>query len=390
VEPFRVDVPQTALDHLADRLAGARWPAELPGSGPDRGIPADRLRELAEYWRTTYDWRAAEAELNRYPQFVTEIDGQRVHFLHVRSARPDATPLVLTHGYPSSPAEFLPLIELLRDDFHLVVPSLPGYGFSTPLSGPGWTMARTARAWAELMRRLGYPRYGLHGGDIGAGVSGAVAALDGDPVPGGTAQEDSVLVGSAPGGTAPGGSVLGVHVVTDPLTAAATATFLPGMAESLDAADPVDALILERMDAFRRDGSGYLAIQNTRPQTLGYGLTDSPLFQLAWIAEKFEEWTALPIDRDRLLTIVSLYWFTGSGISAGHTLFDQAHSADWGGAVTVPQGFAVFGADATVRRLVPAPPGTHWTEFGHGGHFPALEAAEDLAADLRTFFGPVA
>jgi epoxide hydrolase len=370
IHPFRIEIPQTDLDYLYDRLAGARWPGELPGLGWTRGVPLGYLRELAEYWRTRYDWRAAEAQLNTYPQFTAEIDGQRIHFLHVRSGQPGAKPLLITHGFPSSVAEFLYLIEPLVNPvvgqaFHVVAPSLPGYAFSTPLSAAGWTMGRTARAWAELMRRLGYRRYGVHGGDIGAGVSGMVAGLDGE-------------------------HVAGVHVVTDPLTAAATATFLPGMADRLDNSDPVDKLILDRMDAFRREGSGYLAIQNSRPQTIGYGLADSPLLQLAWIAEKVHEWTDLPVDRDQLLTTVSLYWFTGSGASAAHTLYEQAHAAIWPGAPpAVPQGFAVFGADQTVRKLVPAPPGAHWTEFQHGKHFPAMEAPIDLAADLRAFFGPL-
>jgi pimeloyl-ACP methyl ester carboxylesterase len=361
METFRIAVPQSDLDLLHARLADARWPSDVPGTTEFRGITFDRLRELADHWRTAFDWRKAEATLNAYPQFVTEIDGQRIHFLHLRSPRPDATALLLTHGFPSSPAEFLSVAELLVPHFHLVVPSLPGYAFSTPLSAPGWTMSRTARAWAALMNTLGYDRYGLHGSDVGAGVSGAVAALD-------------------------PGHVIGVHVATDPLTAAATATFLPGMASRLNPDDPVDQLIQERMDAFTRDGSGYLAIQNSRPRTIGYGLTDSPLFQLAWIAEKFDAWTRLPVDRDALLLNVSVSWFTRSGASAAHTLFDQAHALDWGGPIAVPQGFAVFGADETVRRLVPAPPEAHWTEFAHGGHFPALEAPEDLAADLRAFF----
>ncbi|WP_280266378.1 epoxide hydrolase family protein [Nocardia wallacei] len=370
IRPFRIDIPQSDLDYLRDRLTHARWPAALPGIGRERGITVDHLRELAEHWRTEFDWRAQEAALNSFPQFTTEIDGQRIHFLHVRSARPDATPLLITHGYPSSVVEFTDLIGLLTDPadgpaFHVVAPSLPGYTLSTPLSGTGWAMTRTARAWIELMRRLGYDRYGVHGGDVGAGVSGAVAGLDGE-------------------------HVTGVHVVTDPLTAAATATFLPGMAEGLNPNDPVDKLILTRMEDFRRDSSGYLAIQNSRPQTVGYGLTDSPLFQLAWIAEKFDEWTTEPIDRDRLLlTTASLYWFTGSGVGAAHTLYEQAHSSDWGAPPSVPQGFAVFGADETVRRVVPAPADAHWTEFDHALHFPAMEAPADLARDLREFFGPL-
>jgi epoxide hydrolase len=367
--PFRVEIPQADLEDLHDRLANARWPGELPGVGWSRGVPLDYLRELAEHWRTGYDWRAREAELNQHPQFTTEIDGQRIHFLHVRSDQPDAKPLLITHGFPSSVAEFLQLIEPLVDPadgpaFHVVAPSLPGYAFSTPLSATGWSMGRTARAWIELMGRLGYQRYGVHGGDIGGGVSGMVASLD-------------------------EAHVIGVHVVTDPMTAANVATFLPGMADRLDQNDPVDKVILDRMTEFRNEGSGYLAIQNSRPQTIGYGLVDSPLLQLAWIAEKFETWTDLPIDRDQLLTTVSLYWFTGSGATAAHTLYEQAHSSDWGAPPAVPQGFAVFGADETVRKLVPAPPDAHWTEFEDGKHFPAMEAPVQLAEDLQAFFGPL-
>ncbi len=370
IQPFRIEIPETDIEDLHDRLAHARWPDRLPGADWTRGVPPNYLRQLAEHWRVGYDWRAQEARLNEYPQFTTEIDGQRIHFLHIRSARPDAIPLLITHGYPSSVAEFLSLIELLVNPksgpaFHIVAPSLPGYTFSTPLSRAGWAMGRTARAWVELMRRLGYERYGVHGGDIGAGVSGMVAGLDRD-------------------------HVIGVHVVTDPLTAAGVATFLPRLADRLDTNDPVDKLILDRMDAFRKEGSGYLAIQNTRPQTIGYGLVDSPLLQLAWISEKVHEWTDLPVDRDQLLTTVSLYWFTRSGASAAHTLYEHAHASDWGEPPSVPQGFAVFGADETVRRLVSAPADAHWAEFARGGHFPAMEAPAELASDLQVFFGPLA
>jgi pimeloyl-ACP methyl ester carboxylesterase len=369
ITPFTIEIAQDELDHLHDRLATARWPAELPDVGWTRGIPVAEMKELADYWRQDYDWRAAETQLNLHPQFTTEIDGQRVHFVHIRSDRPDAKPLLVTHGYPSSVSEFLHLFEPLVNPadgpaFHVVAPSLPGYAFSTPLSTTGWSMGRTGRAWVELMRRLGYERYGVHGGDVGGGVSGLVAGLDSE-------------------------HVIGVHVVTDPLTAANVATFMPGLSERLDPDDPVDRLILDRMNAFRIDGSGYLAIQNSRPQTIGYGLVDSPLLQLAWIAEKFEEWTDLPVDHDQLLTNVSLYWFTRSGVSAAHTLYEQAHSTDWGAPPTVPQGFAVFGADETVRRVLPAPPDAHWSEFERGRHFPAMEAPTQLAADLQTFFGPL-
>ncbi|GIF45896.1 pimeloyl-ACP methyl ester carboxylesterase [Asanoa ferruginea] len=369
IRPFRIEVPQDDVDDLRARLGNARWPDDTPGDGWNRGVPPDYLRDLAHRWQSTYDWRAHEARLNGYPQFTTTIDGQQIHFLHVRSPRPDAKPLLITHGYPSSVAEFLDLIDPLVEPaagqaFHVIAPSLPGYAFSTPLSGPGWAMGRTAAAWVELMRRLGYQRYGVHGGDVGAGVSGLVGGLDGE-------------------------HVIGVHVVTDPYTAAYVATFMPGMADRLDANDPVDKLILARMDAFRREGSGYLAIQSSRPQTIGYGLVDSPLLLLAWIAEKVREWTDLPVDEDQVLTNVSLYWFTRSGMTAAHTLYEQAHSSDWGAPPSVPQAFAVFGADETTRKLVPAPPGARWSEFPRGRHFPALEAPADLATDLKEFFGPL-
>src|SRR5215467_6366096 len=230
IRPFRIEIPQADVDYLHDRLASARWPGELPGVGWERGVPLGYLKDLADYWRTSYDWRAAEAQLNSYPQYTTEIDGQPIHFLHVKSEHAGAKPLLITHGFPSSVAEFLHLIAPLTNPaagqaFHVIAPSMPAYAFSTPLSATGWTMSRTARAWAELMRRLGYQRYGVHGGDIGAGVSGVVAGLD-------------------------AAHVLGVHVVTDPLTAAATATFIPGMADRLDENDPVDKLILDRKTEF--------------------------------------------------------------------------------------------------------------------------------------------
>jgi pimeloyl-ACP methyl ester carboxylesterase len=372
IRPFRIDVSDDALRDLHSRLDNTRWPQALPGAGSDRGIAVAAAQELAVYWHHGFDWRAQEAKLNEFPQFTTEIDGQSIHFVHVRSEEPDALPLLITHGYPSSIAEFQHLIGPLVDPaghgakgeqaFHVVAPSLPGYGFSMPVRETGWAMSRTGRAWAELMRRLGYGRYGLHGGDIGAGVSGAVAGIDAE-------------------------RVVGLHTVTDPDTAAATATFIPGMADGLDANDPVDKLLLERMNRFRNEDSGYLAIQNTRPQTVSYGLTDSPVAQLTWIAESFENWTDLPIDRDQLLTNVSIYWFTGAAASAAGFLYEQAHSHDWGAPPSVPQGFAVFGADETVRRVLNPSESAHWTEFAHGQHFPAMEAPTDLVRDLREFFG---
>jgi pimeloyl-ACP methyl ester carboxylesterase len=378
IQPFTITIPQTALDDLRDRLARTRWPDELPGTGWSRGVPLGYLKELAEYWRTTYDWRVHEAKLNQFPQFTTEIDGQTIHFLHVRSPEPDALPLVLIHSWPGSIVEFMRMIGALTDPrahggdpadaFHVVVPSIPGFGFSVPVQEVRWTSGRIARAFAELMSRLGYERYGAHGGDIGAGVAGGLSPIDPD-------------------------RVVGVHVTSDPPTAVSFAMFSgdpaanPGLSEA-------EKERVERMKQTSMDGMGYLQIQTTRPQTLAYALTDSPVGQLAWIAEKFKEWTdpaaELPedaVDRDQLLTNISIYWFTRSGASAAHALYESMHAQEWGEEGPAPTGFAVFGADTIARRLMdPEHKIEHWSEFERGGHFPAMEAPDLLIGDVRAFF----
>ena len=314
-----MEVPEAELDDLRERLERTRWPAEGPGEGWSRGVPVGYLRELAGYWRDGFDWRAQEAP------------------------EPDALPLLLTHGYPGSVVEFLEVAGPLTDPrshggdpadaFHLVAPSLPGYGFSTPVDQPGWAMGRTGRAWVELMARLGYDRYGAQGGDIGAGVTGMLGSLDPD-------------------------HVAGVHINTDPLAVAAVA-LPPGDQADQAAVTEAHRASLARMRQFQADGLGYLQLQTTRPQTLAYALTDSPAGQLAWIAEKFQEWTdpaaELPtdaVDRDQLLANVSLYWFTRTGASAAQFLYEAAHAGEWPGPSEVPQGWAVFAADDLVRRLV--------------------------------------
>jgi pimeloyl-ACP methyl ester carboxylesterase len=378
IRSFRIAVPQADMDDLAGRLDRTRWPDELPGVGWSRGVPLGYLRELADYWATSFDWRKQEARLNQFPQFLTTIDGQPIHFLHVRSPEPEALPLLVTHGYPGSIVEFTEVIGPLTDPaahggepadaFHVVVPSLPGFGFSTPVREPGWALARTTRAWAELMARLGYDRYGAQGGDIGAGVTGMLGSLDPD-------------------------HVVGVHINTDPLAVAAVA--LPP-AEQADQAAATEAhkASLARMRQFQADGLGYLQLQTTRPQTVAYALTDSPVGQLAWIAEKFKEWTdpaaELPddaVDRDQLLANVSLYWFTATGTSAAWFLYEAAHAGEWPAPSTVPQGWAVFASDPLVRRLVdPDQRIGHWSEFDRGGHFAAMEAPDLLVSDVRAFF----
>jgi pimeloyl-ACP methyl ester carboxylesterase len=379
IQPFSIDVSQHDVDDLRQRLARTRWPEDSPDEGWRRGVPLAYLNVLAEYWRDQFDWRAQESKLNQYPQFTAEIDGQTIHFLHLRSPEPDALPLLLLHSWPGSFVEFVQMLGPLSDPkahggnpaeaFHVMVPSIPGFGFSTPVRGSGWAAGRTARAFASLMNELGYERYGVHGGDIGAGIAGSLSGVDPD-------------------------RVVGVHVSSDPPTAVSFAMFAgdPAAAPGLSDADRER---LEEMKQVSMDGEGYLKLQSTRPQTLAYALTDSPVGQLAWIVEKFKEWTdpsaELPedaVDRDQLLSNVSVYWFTRSGASAAHVLYDNMHAQDWGAPGQAPTGFAVFAAEPIARQLMdPEHNIAHWSEYERGGHFPAMEVPELLTEDLRTFFG---
>jgi pimeloyl-ACP methyl ester carboxylesterase len=280
----------------------------------------------------------------------------------------------MTHGYPGSVAEFMKIIEPLTnpqahggdavDAFHVVAPSLPGFGFSTPVQDGGWEVMRTAHAWKELMRRLGYERYGAQGGDIGAGVSGELAKIDAD-------------------------HIVGVHLNTDVDAAAAFAN-----PDYLNLDDEEKAALEARQKAVK-DGWGYIQIQSTRPQTLAYALTDSPAGQLAWIVEKFREWTdpraELPedaVDLDQLLTNISLYWFTQSGASAAHFIYEAFHAPqDWTQRSTVPTGFAAFGGEKLTRRLMdPQNQIAHWSDYDRGRHFAAMEAPDLLVADIQKFF----
>jgi epoxide hydrolase len=371
IEPFRIDIPQADLDDLRARLARTRWPDQLPGVGWDYGIALEAVQELAEYWRTGYDWRVHERRLNSFAQFTTVIDEQNVHFLHVRSAEPDALPLIMTHGWPGSIVEFLEVIGPLTDPrahggdpadaFHMIVPSIPGYGFSGPTRDRGWNVNRIARAWDELMRRLGYRRYGAQGGDWGSSIS----------------RELGVIVPD---------HLIGVHLNM----------LAPYAADPPADLTEQDRARIERLRTFRSTGSGYGAIQSTRPQTLAYGLTDSPAGQLAWIAEKFGEWTdgglAEAVDRDQLLTNITLYWLTRTAGSSAR-LYYEARAAGGGPPVpsTVLTGVAVFPHEiaAPVRRLAEMSNHiVHWTEFDRGGHFAAMEEPDLLVGDVRAFFRP--
>jgi microsomal epoxide hydrolase len=346
VTPFRVEVPQEEVDDLAERLRRTRWPVEQQLAG-DRGIPVARVRELAERWAGGWDWRAHEAALNGFPQVSTTIDGTRVHALHVRSAQPDAVPLVLLHGWPGSVVEFLRVLEPLGE-FHLVVPSLPGFGFSGPTPDGGWTPERMARAVAELVHRLGYDRYVVHGGDWGSHVGRDVARVD-------------------------GASVLGLHV-----------TMTPGV----DVSGDPDAA--EKWARYGRDLAGYNKLQSTRPLSLAPALTDSPAGLLAWIAERFAEWTdpASDVDHDQLLANVAVYWFTRTGPSSAQIYWERGHAPTPAWARGVPTGVAVLPHDlarpprAAVAEAVDL---VSWTEFDRGGHFPAMEVPELLVDELRRF-----
>ncbi|MBW0089487.1 alpha/beta fold hydrolase [Pseudonocardia sp. KRD-184] len=368
--PFRIDIPQADVDDLRDRLARTRWPIPVPGRRDRtdfrRGIPQVYLEELAGYWRDGFDWRAQEAELNAYEQVTTVVDGQTFHVVHARSADPQATPLLLSHGWPGSFVEYQRLIPLLTDAFHLVVPSPPGFGFSTPLSGTGWELARTTDAYAGIMTRLGYGRFAAHGTDLGAGVTGRLAALHPE-------------------------RVIGTHVGADP-------RWLGLVGDRIPYPDGLSADEIARIEAVRAEdaaGRGYLELQSHRPDTIGPALTDSPVGQLGWIAEHFRSRTAgddrtpdESVDRDQLLTTISLYWFTRSGASSAQFYYEAEHAGlDLLMPSGVPSGYAVFDTHPLLRRaLDPGKAIDHWSEFTEGGHFPAMEVPELLAGDIRTFF----
>ncbi|MFI9243424.1 epoxide hydrolase family protein [Streptomyces sp. NPDC053086] len=384
IRPFHLSVPQSDLDDLHDRLDRTRWPAELPGAGWEYGVPAGYLRELVSYWRHEYDWRRAEARLNAWPQFTTTIDGAHIHFAQLRSPEPDATPLVLTHGWPGSLVEFWDVAEQLADPaahggdpadaFHVVVPTIPGFGLSGPTTEPGWEAGRVADAWAELMRRLGYERFGAQGGDWGAAISREL----------GRAHPDRVI---------------GVHLNLLPGAQAATEP----TAEELAALGPEERERTLRSwrawAEWSREGTGYAVLQSTRPHTLGYALTDSPVGQLAWIVEKFREWSdcgELPeeaVDRDRLLTDVMLYWLTGTAASSARIYYERAHATGRGARPaepsTTPTGLALFPAEPQIALRHKAERTENlvrWTEFDRGGHFAAMEEPDLLVADVRAFF----
>jgi pimeloyl-ACP methyl ester carboxylesterase len=376
IDRFEIHVDDAVLEDLRGRLARTRVPDQIEGTGWEYGMPAGYLAELVDYWREEYDWRAQEARLNELAHFRTRIDGQSIHFVHARSQRDDAFPLLLLHGWPGSIVEFLRVVPRLTDPdahggdgadaFHVVMPSLPGYGFSEPTRSRGWDVRRIAFAMIELMRRLGFERYGAQGGDWGAQVTTRIGALDPDHC---AAIHLNMPIGEPP---------------SDP------AEQMPLGAE--------DTAALAEMQRFRHEESGYALEQSTKPQTLGVGLNDSPAGLLAWIVEKFHAWSDCDghpenaFARDDLLTNVMTYWVTQTITSSTRLYWERMHSRERPEYVPVPTGVARYPKEplryprAWVERSYNV---TYWTDMPRGGHFAAMEQPELFADDLRAFFATV-
>jgi epoxide hydrolase len=369
--PFTVQVPDAAVEDLRDRLRRTRWPDRETVDDWSQGVPLGYVQELCTYWADDYDWRVAEQRLNAYPQFMLELFDLDIHFLHVRSPVPDALPLVITHGWPGSVVEFVNVLDRLTnpkahggsddDAFHVVCPSLAGYGFSGRPARPGWSVERIADAWARLMAVLGYDRYGAQGGDWGAAVTTAIGQQDPS-------------------------HVAGIHL-NMPMVGPDRST----MNELTDA----ERSALDALAHYQEWDSGYSKQQSTRPQTLGYGLADSPAGQCAWIIEKFWAWTDCDghpenaVSRDALLDNVSLYWFTSSAASSAR-LYWESFNRQSRELVAVPTGCSIFPKEIfrasrrwTERRFTDL---RYWNELDRGGHFAALEQPELYVDELRAFF----
>ena len=382
VRPFRIEVPEEAITDLRRRIADTRWPERETVSDLSQGAPLAKVQELVQYWGSSYDWRKVEAKLNALPQFVTSIDGVDIQFAHVRSPHPDAMPMIITHGWPGSIIELLKVVGPLTDPtahggraedaFHLVLPSLPDYGFSGKPRDTGWDAIHIASAWTELMRRLGYDHYVSQGGDWGAIISHVMAI-------------------QAPEG------LLGIHVNMP-------ATVPAAIAKVLSNSDPMplgltneEQKAFASLDSFYKSGSAYSAIMMTRPQTLGYGLSDSPAGLAAWIYDKFAAWTdsgGVPEDvlsLDEMLDDISLYWFSNSGTSAARLYWEVAGGNPFNALdISIPVGVTVFPgeiyqaprswAEQNYHRL------TYWNEVAKGGHFAAFEQPEIFTNEVRAAF----
>jgi pimeloyl-ACP methyl ester carboxylesterase len=387
IRPFPIVTPQADLDDLQERLARTIWadsvtPAasaapQTPSGGPQRpagwdyGVPTDYLRRLVDYWRTGYDWRAWEARLNSHPQFTTTIDGQQVHFLHVRSPEPDAIPIILTHGWPGSIVEYLNVIGPLSDPRHqgadadvasdlvafdLVIPSLPGYGFSGPTTEPGWDNYRIAAAWVELMRRLGYERYGAVGNDAGSMISPEVGRLDPE-------------------------RVIGVHVTQVFSFPSGDPTEFAGLSEEEQAG-------LEVLNWFWQNLGAFNQLQSQQPQTLAHALADSPAGLLGWNSQLLGP----DLDDDFVLTNTMIYWLTRTSGSAIRHYYENAHATPPTGSTTVPLGVAMGEGDfISIRRFAERDHKNivSWNRYPRGSHYAAHLEPDQLSGDIRQFFRTV-
>jgi pimeloyl-ACP methyl ester carboxylesterase len=371
ITPFRIEATEAELDDLKRRLAATRWPEPETVGDWSQGIPLSYVREVCDYWAKKYDWREREARLNRFAQFKTEVDGLGIHFVHARSPHADALPLLITHGWPGSIVEFHKVIEPLTDPtahggaaadaFHVVCPSLPGYGFSDKPTASGWGVGRIADAWGQLMRRLGYERYLAQGGDWGAMVTTCIGAQD-------------------PDGCA------GIHL-NMPIA-------LPDP-ETLASLSEAEKSAMASMQHYEQWDSGYSKQQSTRPQTLGYGLVDSPAGQAAWILEKFWSWTDCDdhpekvLTRDEMLDNVMLYWLPAAAASSARLYWESFRSPPMD-PVKVPVGCSIFPKEIfrTSKRWAEKRFGEllHWNELEKGGHFAAFERPETFVDEVRTCF----
>jgi len=369
IRPFTIDVPDGVIDDLRARLRNTRWPERELVDDWSQGIPLDYVREVCSYWAEEYDWRSREAALNRFDQFVTEIDGVGIHFIHQRSSHPEAIPLLLTHGWPGSIVEFHKVVEPLTepqlrggdaaDAFHVIAPSLPGFGFSGKPTETGWGVERIADSWAALMERLGYEHYIAQGGDWGSAVTAQIGRRHPNHCD-------------------------GVHMT---LAMGARPTGEPTTPEELHA--------IERMQYYVEWDSGYSTQQKSRPQTVGYGLSDSPAGQAAWILEKFWAWTDCDghpenaISRDELLDNVMVYWVTETAASSARIYWESFGRGGSREPVTVPTGFAVYPAEIVppIRAWVEKafPNIVHWAAMERGGHFAAFEVPDLFVPDIRDF-----
>ena len=363
VRPSRIAIPERDLDDLRSRLERTRWSDELIGAGSDYGVPAAYVRRLVNYWLGGYDWRTWEARLNQYAPHETVIDGQRIHFLHVRSPEPGAFPLILTHGWPGSIVEFLDVIAPLTDPerhggdrsdaFHLVIPSLPGYGFSGPTRERGWNNPRIARAWAELMARLGYDRYGAVGNDAGSMISPELGRIDPE-------------------------HVVGVHVTQ-------LFSFPSGDPAEMKDLSPDEQSQLRVLQWFYENKFSFNVLMAQQPQTIGYAIDDSPVGLLGWLAQLLGE----ELDPDFVLTNVMTYWLTRTGSSAARLYYENAHAQRMTEPTTLPIGLAGFGGDFYgIRRFAERDHGNivRWNTYDHGGHFAAHKVPDVYVSDVRAFY----